>query len=215
LGSALTSANSTPSWTSARSQQRLSLDRQLFPTTRYAPYRGDFTMSGALSPLDEKAALSYRRQSRRLDDAPPVPSIPTLYLPEAQQARSIGPTSVARTEKAELGEEMLSPQPSVQASAHEDQKFIVIPSLHSRQSSSDSSGNMTNSSSTSMSSLDSGSAASVHQRKSSGSLKPEIKQQGRRLWSFRSLAGRGAADRYTEEEIRERMNRAVGDALGA
>lgn len=214
LGGAPTSANSTPSWTTGRSQQWSSLDRQLFPTTSYAAYRGDFTMSGALSPLDERSAMAYHRQSRRLNDAPPVPSIPTLYLPEAQEARSVDTPSVAQNQTAETGEEMLSPQPSIEASAHEDHKFIVIPSLHSRQSSSDSSGNMTNSSSTSMSSLDSGLAATIHQRKSSGSLKPEIKQQGRRLWSFRSLTGRGA-DGYTEEEIRERMKRAVGDALGA
>lgn len=243
LGNALASTDPLPSWTSARNHQRSGLSRQSFPTARYAACHGDYTMSGALSPLDEKNLLSlaYRRQSRQQrNDAPPppVPSIPALYLPnEAQQEQpqlAVDPDQQQASQARELPLPLHSPpksitEPSASAQLQEDQKFIVIPSLslHSRQSSSDSSGNMTNySSSTSMSSLDRGSAASTsaslqhhqHQRSASGSspLKPALKTQRSRMWSFRSLAaGRRGADKYTEEEIRERMKRTVGDAFGA
>ncbi|KEF53700.1 uncharacterized protein A1O9_10100 [Exophiala aquamarina CBS 119918] len=234
LGSALGSTNFIPSGTTARNQQRSGLGRQAFPTARYAAYHGDYSMSGALSPLDEKSALSlssYRGHSRQtLNEAPPppVPSIPTLYLPnEALQAElAVGPNPQA-LQPSEAPQPQPQPHSTPQSTIEprglpqEDHKFIVIPSLsvHSRQSSSDSSGSMTNySSSTSMSSLGSGSAALTgHQQiktGSSSSVKPALEHQRSRMWSFRSLAGRTASDKYTEEEIRERMKRTVGDAFG-
>lgn len=218
LGTALASPGSIPNWSPGRGQQRSTIDRQAFPITRYSAYRGNLTMSGALSPLDEKHSSSlHHRQSRRPNGAPPVPPIPTIYLPgDAQQSRRRGPASLVPNQQPLPEKEALSPQSSVFPSEHEDHKFIVIPSLHSRQSSSDSSGKMTNSSSsTSMSSFDSGFGISGQQRLDvGGSLNPDPKQSARRLWSFRNLAGK-SADKYTEEEIRERMKGTVGDAFGA
>jgi len=254
LSNALESTGPIPSWPALRNQQRSGLARQSFPNARYPAYH-DYKMSGALSPLDEKSmlSLSYRRPSRQQPNdspPPPLPSIPKLYLPdEAQHAQSsAGPTQQPQSSRqsenpqpnsATEAVSPISPIAGESARLHEepDHKFIVLPALsvHSRQSSSDSSGNMTNySSSTSMSSLDSGSASASTQRNqhqhqrntsapasassaASSPLNPALKTQRSRMWSFRSLGagGRTDADRYTEEEIRERMKRTVGDAFGA
>lgn len=217
MGAALANPGPVPNWSPGRSQQRSALGRQAFPITRYSAYRGNMTMSGALSPLDEKHSSSHQhRQSRRPNGAPPSPPIPTIYLPgDAQQSRRRGPASLVPNQQPLPEEVILSPQSSVPLSEQEDHKFIVLPSLHSRQSSSDSSGKMTNnSSSTSMSSFDSGFGISGQQRPGfGGSLEPETKQSARRMWSFRNLAGK-SADKYTEEEIRERIKGTVGDAFG-
>ncbi|KAK5060992.1 hypothetical protein LTR84_007533 [Exophiala bonariae] len=209
LGSALASTGPVQRWTAGGSHPQLGLDCPSFPVTKAPAYQGDFTMSGALSPLDEQASTSPIHHSRRFNATPPVPPIPKIYLSgEAQQAAD-ATSSVPLFQKSMPGEGVLSAQSGFSPSEHDDHKFIVIPSLHSRQSSSDSSGAITNSSSTSMTSFDSSSAASVQQRHSAGAAK----QTARRMWSFRNLTGKGA-DKYTEEEIRERMKRTVGDAFG-
>lgn len=210
LGSALASTGPVPRWAAASSQQPSGLGGQSFPITRDPVYRGDFTMSGALSPLDEMPPKFPHHHASRISGVPPVPPIPKIYLPgEAPRAPTDAAMSVPVFQQARMGNGVSPVDTSIPSSEHEDHKFIVIPSLHSRQSSSDSSGQMTNSSSTSMTSFESGSVASGPQRHSIAMSKPSA----RRMWSFKHLAGKGT-DKYTEEEIRERMKGTVGDAFG-
>jgi hypothetical protein len=109
LGSALARTDAIPKYLPGKSQQRSGLDLRLFPVTTYPAYRGDFTMSGALSPLDEKPPTFPDHHSRRLNGAPPVPPIPRIYLPgEVHQASTGESTSVPSTLQSPPGEGMLS-----------------------------------------------------------------------------------------------------------